>query len=194
MKSNKNAVSIILGTIFFAATVGGCVSNTEEEVERDDASEGGALGDDLPPTLPGVEHVLATNERLPMPVYYDAIAETNTPPESDVGTSSAPLVVFWGTPCTKGYYGWGQVAGNDIDFYVEYDCPKNAAETRAYTSAAYAMALAFFNKTLLVQNLGVYGANRRYRIVMGDVSLVTWAFGAATNWFVSTQAEMRYTY
>lgn len=151
-------------------------------------------GESLPATVPGVEHVLSTDERRPLTVYHYDAQETNAAPETGVGTGREPLITFWGEVCTKGSYGWGQVAGTDSDFFVEYDCPVNARETRAYTSIAYSAALGAVGKKLLVQNLGVFGDNRRYRIVLGG-EIVRRVFGennSVTNWFLSTQGEMRY--
>lgn len=112
--------------------------------------------------------------------------------QGGTGTSTQALITFWGNACATTTYGWGRVAGPDLDFYVEYACPRNATEYRAYASVALSSALYVAGKPLLWYELPIsLNTQRRFRIVLGG-SAVRNAFGNALNSFLATQAEIRW--
>ena len=148
---------------------------------------GMATACDYGPLTPDEEARLAVEGA---PEAYEIEGDEGMVEDGDLSTSKGALIAFWGKPCAKGAYGWTSSPG-DSDFYVEYSCPKGK-QHKAYTSLAYAAALAASGKKLLVKQVGSTSGTIKYRITLG-LSALEAAFGNEPgSWFLSTQAEMRY--
>ena len=145
-----------------------------------------------PPRVEGIEEIVQTGERRPIAV--DVLPPAHETEEHERTSSITQDLIYWrGTACNKIDYGWAVVAGTDRDFYVTFDCPIGAREYFPIVSAAVGTALHALGKPLVVKRFHSVGT-QRYQIVLG-MGAIQRAFGensSLTNWFLSTQGEMRY--
>lgn len=78
----------------------------------------------------------------------------------------------WGCPAIERHRGWMVLPGDiDLDFVVDYLCPSEAREVRAFARTPLRLALKMAGKPLLVLDIGEEWGMRRCRVVVGVSAL-----------------------
>jgi hypothetical protein len=90
--------------------------------------------------------------------------------------------------------GWTVLPGDaDLDFFVDYLCPQEAVEVRAFARAPLRIALRVLDKPLLVLEAGTEQDMRRYRVVVGATALRRLLDHRAGNRLLSWLVELRWS-